>query len=252
MPSITRFTLESLNFTLRRGGNVERLHDPPAGAFDRHPQVRGRDHAFAAVHERVGQRRVGDRHLQRVGLQVALADGQVHVVPAVHGRISATIPHSGGRDLACAVGFQRVAVFQPLRTRQHAFGFVGEVDPRGTTDPQLVGHVLDHRAVAVVHLADFEEVRVRGDLERFHESQRAVVHFARVAELLGADGDAVATSERCARVQQPRFEARDRGDRLERRAGRVVAFGRAVEQRNRSGSPPSAPSPICSTSSSSR
>ena len=36
--------------------------------------------AVAAVHVGVGERRVGDRHLQRVGQQVALADREVHVV----------------------------------------------------------------------------------------------------------------------------------------------------------------------------
>ena len=41
--------------------------------------------------------------------------------------------------------------------------------------PELVGHVLDHVAVAVGELADFEEVRVRGDLQRFDQPDRAVV-----------------------------------------------------------------------------
>ena len=113
--------------------------------------------------------------------------------------------------------------------------FAGQVDPRRPPDPQFVRHLLDHRSVAVVHLADREEVGVRGDLERVDEVGRAVVGTAGVAEFHGRDVDARPGAETGVGVEDARFEAADRGDRLERRAGRVGAFGRAVDQRSRFG-----------------
>ncbi len=125
---------------------------------------------------------------------------------------------SGGRASACR-GRRR-------RTRS------GRSIPVGSPDPELVGHALDDRAVRVGALADFEEVGVRGDLQRFDEPDRAEVGLAGVAELLGAPTcDALARAEPFARRDDAPFERRHRRDRLERGAGRVGAVDGAVGQR---------------------
>ena len=61
--------------------------------------------------------------------------------------------------------------------------------------PSWCAIALDDVAVRVGALADFEEVGVGGDLQRFDEPDGAVVGVAGVAELLGRDGDALAGAE---------------------------------------------------------
>ena len=80
---------------------VEFLQHPAGRVLDFHADVRGDDGAA------VGERRVGDRHLQRVGLQVALAGRQLDVVAGRPG----------------PVGFAfLVELVAPLLARQQAFG----------------------------------------------------------------------------------------------------------------------------------
>ena len=79
--------------------------------------------------------------------------------------------------------------------------------PGRAADPQLAGHALDHGAVGVGALADFEEVRVRGDLQRLHEPDRAEVGLAGVAELLRVDRDALARAEAFAGAITPASSA---------------------------------------------
>ena len=61
-------------WTWRARLGVEFLQHPAGGVVDLHADVRGDDGAAVA------ERRVGDRHLQRVGLQVALPGGELDVV----------------------------------------------------------------------------------------------------------------------------------------------------------------------------
>ncbi len=98
-------------------------------------------------------------------------------------------------------------------------------------DPEPLGHVLDHVAVAVGVLADREEIGVGGDLERFDQRQGAVVGLAGVAELLFARFDARSASQRLLRGDHSGFQRTHRRDRLERRAGRIVTFDGSIEQR---------------------
>ena len=69
---------EMSNLAPRPGADL--LQDLPRDALDVVAQMRAQDRASVA------ERRIGDRHLQRVGLQVALPDREVDVVAALHGR----------------------------------------------------------------------------------------------------------------------------------------------------------------------
>ena len=69
---IARATRVDVDLALR--GRLDLLHHPPRGVLRSQADVRGHDGAP------VPDRRIGDRHLQRIGLQIALADGEVHVV----------------------------------------------------------------------------------------------------------------------------------------------------------------------------
>ncbi len=95
--------LGDLDLALRR--RVDLLQGLAGDALDSLGQVRA--HHRAAV----GDRRVGDRHLQRVGLQVALADGEVDVVarrPLAVGELLAVelVAPGGGRDQPLGLGRQ--------------------------------------------------------------------------------------------------------------------------------------------------
>ena len=72
---------------------------------------------------------------------------------------------------------------------------LGRSMPVWLADPELARLALDHGAVAVGALADFEEVGVGGDLQRLHEPDGAVFGVPGVAELLGRDVDALARAE---------------------------------------------------------
>ncbi len=77
---------------------------------------------------------------------------------------------------------------------------------------------------SLASLPTFEEVRVRGLLQRFHERRVPVFGVPGVAERLGRDEDALPRPEALARRDHAGFQRRHRGDRLEGRARRVFAF----------------------------
>ncbi len=162
-------------------GEAQRLHEVVVGFVDLLAEVRGHDGAVAVVAVGVGERRVGDGHLQRVGQQISLPDREVHVV--------ADRPRRAGfgDDVArlavvfvLAFGFERVLFGQPLAARHDARELARQVDAGRLPDAEFVGLLLDDfAAVFVGQLADGEEVRVGGDLQRFDEPDRAVVGRAR-------------------------------------------------------------------------
>ncbi len=200
MPSITRLRSSSLRCTWRVG-EVQRLHQAAVGFVDLLAQVRRHDRAFAAVHVGVGERRVGDRHLQRVGQQVALADRQVHVVADAPGPAFADDVARLAVVCAFAFGFERVLFGAPLARRAPRRGTRSAGRSRSARPtPSSWAMFWITFAVAVGELADFEEVGVGGDLQRFHQPDRAVVGVAGVAELLGRDVDALTGAETFARA----------------------------------------------------
>ena len=209
---------------------AERLHEPALRVVDLAAQVWAHDRAFAAVAEGVGQRRVGDRHLQRRGQQIALADGQVHVVahaprPPIGDAAAAPVPPALAREL---FGGHLGA---PGGRGHQARDLAGQVDPRLLADAELLCLLLDHRPVAVGQLARFEEVGVRGHLQRFHQRHRPVVGLARVAERLRGDVDALPAAQAHRGVDHARFQRAHGRDRLERRAGRIGAVDGPVGER---------------------
>ena len=133
-------------------------------SVDLQPQVRRHLPAAAAVAIGVDQRRVGRCHLQRRGLQRALAHRQVHVFahrPRLDFRDETASLPGGAMVGAQAVFLAAVHFLAPLRIGHDAFHLAGEVHVRFLADAQLAGHVLDHVAVPIGALADREEVGVR-------------------------------------------------------------------------------------------
>ena len=100
---------------------VEFLQHPAGRVVDFLADVRGDDGAA------VGQGRVGDRHLQRVGLQVALPGRQLDVVAGRPG------------PFGIAFGGELVA---PVLRRQQAFVGARQVDPGRPSDAERVRPVL--------------------------------------------------------------------------------------------------------------
>ncbi len=80
-------------------------------------------------------------------------------------------------------------------------------------------------------LPDFEEVGVRGNLQRIHQADRAVVGVAGVAELLAPDVDALPRPQPFFGVEHAGFQRGHGGDRLERRARRILPLDRTVVER---------------------
>ena len=183
----------------------------PVVVLDAQADVRRHDAAA------VGDGAVGDRHLERVGLQVALAHGQVDVVARAPGPVG---------EVAAE---QAVA---PLGRRHQAGALAGKVDPGRAAEPEAVGPLLDHLAALLVrHQADAIEEHVRGDLQRARQRDRAVRHVPGVLEGHAADRQRAAVEQHGRRADQPALEPRDRGDQLEGGTGRVQALGRAVGER---------------------
>ena len=152
----------------------EFLQHAAGGVVDFHPDVRG--HHGAAV----GQGRVGDRHLQRVGLQVALAGRQLDVV--------------AGRPGAFGFAF-RVEAVAPLLAGQQAFRLLGQVDPGRPPDPEHVRPVLQRPGVPHFQAQRVEE-DVGGDLQRRDQVDGAVGGAPGVLEGLFPDRDRAAVDDR--------------------------------------------------------
>ena len=139
-----RVAVDAVDVDVATGLRGQFLQHPAGGVLDFHPHVR-RHHGAA-----VGDRRVGDRHLQRVRLQVALPGGQLDVV--------------AGRPGPFGFAFL-VELVAPLLARHQAFGLLRQVDPGGTADPQLARPALQFAAVP--HLQpELVEVDVGGGCGR--------------------------------------------------------------------------------------
>ena len=116
--------------------------------------------AIAPMSEGVGERRVRHRHLQRRGEQIALADGQVHVVADAP---RAPVGDAAAGDVPASLATQLFGGHtRAPRTRRHQSGdLAGQVDSSLLAHAELVSLMLDHVAVCVGELAGFEEVGVR-------------------------------------------------------------------------------------------
>ena len=125
------------------------------------------------LREGVGERRVGDGHLQRRGQQIALADRQVHVVA------DAPRPHFGDDAAAsrgaCAARTRarpRSAFARQARSGTTPVISLGRSMPVCWPTPSLCASFWITLPWLLAQLADFEEVRVGGDLQRFDEPDR--------------------------------------------------------------------------------
>ena len=103
--------------------------------------------------------------------------------------------------------------------------------PVGRPRPSRRGPALDDRAARVRALAERVEEDVGGDLERARHRERAVAGVARVAERLRAELELAVVEDRLGGRDDALLQRGHRGDRLERRAGRIGRRDRAVEQR---------------------
>ena len=92
----------------------------------------------------------------------------------------------------------RVLTFARQRGRgRRPWNSLGRSIPVCSPIAEFARLALDHVAVAVGELADFEEVGVRGDLQRFDEPDRAVVGVARRCRTAAVETlDALARAER--------------------------------------------------------
>ena len=151
--------------------------------------------------------------------------------PTVHGLTSATIPQL--RAVRAPLARSSAAFWRsaPGGVGHDAFELARQVDPGLVADAEPARLALDHAAVAVGALADFEEVGVGGDLQRLHQPDRAEFGLAGVAERLRRDVDALAGAEAFDGLMTPASSAAHRGDRLERRARRIGAVDGAVGER---------------------
>ena len=130
-------------WTWRAGAGLDLLHTRPAASSTCMPTWGRGDRAA------VGDRRVGDRHLQRVGLQVALADREVDVVARRPGPVGELFP---------------VELVAPGGGRQQARRLARQVDPGLSPDPELVRPALQ-RQPRVHAVAERVVEDVGGDLE---------------------------------------------------------------------------------------
>src|SRR4051812_13547350 len=139
---------------LENGSPGARIHlDPPRGAridlldlatgrvvLDRDAEVR--PHDAPAVLDRP----IGNGHLERRGLEVALADREVHVVadrPRTH--VGDPAPDDGGLRDVVALAAAPLAVADlgaPALVGDRAGRLAGQVDAGGLAEPEAVGHLL--------------------------------------------------------------------------------------------------------------
>ncbi len=116
------FLIGGVHLDVAPGLGVDFLQHPAGRVVDLQPDVGGHDRAA------VGDRRVGDGHLQRVGLEVALAGGQLDVV--------------AGRPRPFGFAFL-VELVPPLLGGEQPFGGARQVDAGRPPDPELVRPVLE-------------------------------------------------------------------------------------------------------------
>ena len=195
-------------WTWRCGAGVEFLQHAAGGVVDLHADVRGDDGAAVA------ERRVGERQLQRVRLQVPLAGGELDVVAR--------------RPAAFQFPF-RGELVAPVLGRQQPLAAPGR-SMSVAADPELVRPLLQEALVPHAK-AERVEVDVGGDFQRPDEADRSVGRFPRVREGLPADDELAGVVDHFVRRDFAVFERRQSGDDLEGRAARIEAGDRAVRER---------------------
>src|ERR1700691_2707210 len=99
---------------------AQRLQEAAVGFVDLLAEVGPDDGAFAVVRVGVGDSRVGDGHLQRVSQEIALPDGQVHVVADRPGAWFADYAARGAVGAPTAFELELVLAFVPLPVRHPA------------------------------------------------------------------------------------------------------------------------------------
>jgi hypothetical protein len=165
-------------------------------------------------------RRVGDRHLQRRGLHVALADREVDgVAEVVVAQVRAPAAQGAGledvrplRDLLALAtrALLRVDLVAPRRIGDRAAtaDVAGQVDPGRAVEAEPARPALDDERLAGLVAAverrhpELVEVDVGGDLQRPGEVDRTVGLLVRVAALGLADLDAAGVVDRRLRVDE--------------------------------------------------
>ena len=209
-----------MEVALRPGVDVAARGGAPVGAGDRLHQVRRHD--LAAVLERA----VGDGLLERRREQIALPDRHLDVVARLPQRVDRRV---GAVDEGWVMGL-------PMRVRDNAADGAGNVDRRHGAVAELSDPFLEDvrpLLVAVVELIPKAiEERVARDLERLREADDRVLgppveEF--VVALVVRRLEERRAGPRRAGPDDARHPRRDRGDRLERRAGRIRAGERLVD-----------------------
>ena len=211
-PFHDRRAVFGVDLDVARAGRVDFLEHPAGGVLDFLADVRGDDRAAVA------ERRVGDRHLQRVGLQVALAGRQLDVV-------------ARPTRAVLSVRLRREFV-APLLGRQQAFVAPGRSIPvarrsrvcaptaAGSPCPTSAGRACRSRRRRTLRA---RETRLTGPLAASPE----------FSNFCAADVDVAGVVDHRPGVMYAVFERRQRGDDLVGRAGRVEAGDRPVEERRR-------------------
>ena len=185
----------------------------------------------------VDDHRVRLGELQRRRLQVALADREAHVVARRPAPLDAAAGVQRLRRARRHVRLLRalevllVALVAPRAVGDQAGELARDVDPRLAAHAEPVRPLLQHRALAVERLAELVEEHVRGHGQRARELQRPVRGALGVLADLVAELELAGVDQRAAGRDHALLQRRHRGDRLERRAGRIGRGDRAVEQR---------------------
>src|SRR3954454_15152511 len=193
-------------------GGIDLLDHAAIGILDIHSDMRPND--IAAIAD-CG---VGDRHLERIGLQITLPDREVDVV--------ADRPRARGLTL-----FEQLVT--PLWRRQEPRNLPWEVDSGRLSDPELRGPLLLGVTLSLVeHRADVVEPNIGRDLERLGQLQCPVGAAAGVVlcRSAGAGQYRAIVDNRRGRSQYAALERGDRGDRLERPARRIETLDGAIRQ----------------------
>ena len=232
-PSSTTWRSRASILILRLRLVRELLDGHAVAVLDRLAEVRLDDRAA------VGQRRVGDRDLQRRRLQVTLADGEVdavagrpRLVDRRRTRSSAAWRLVAEAGLLAALRVLREALRCARRGRApgpaaRPGGRCRSVRPKPSCCAQRWIGVL----LAVGLLAQVVEEHVRGDLQGVGDVDRPEARALGVLVLLRAELVVAVVVDRVAGLDQARLERGQRRDRLERGADRIRGVGRAVEQR---------------------
>ena len=240
-PGADRLQVGRVDVDVPGGGRIDPLQHGAVGLLHAEADVRA-DHGSA-----VGDRRVGDRELERRHLYVALPDREVDVVadgPGAVGAVSDPTPARSVLRLALegpggvvAFALEVVHVVPPGGRGQVPANFAAEVDAGGTADPERVRPLLKRAAIRVGRglgigeRAEVVEEHVVGHPDRVLQIEHAVGAAARVVAALPVEAELACVVVAVSHGPRPALQRRGSRDRLERGAGRACALDRAVDQR---------------------